>query len=99
MVDPNRLLEFFERHSDKLHIAGTLDAGADRDRSDESERGATLNADVAIEAPTADEPVEPSAGVAHELLSFADWKLVNEVGLDAVSDIKRRHALLQPVIA
>src|SRR5262249_45260062 len=81
----NGILELLGGHADELDIA-------------QRERRAALNANVTVEAPATYQLIKPAAGVAQEGLAFSKGQFVDEVGLETVTDVEVRHALLQPQI-
>ena len=68
MVNSHCLLEVFRCHSNQLEIASVLLNGAAVIKQSvwrvKSERNAALDADIAVEAPAADQTILPSASIA-----------------------------------
>src|SRR2546426_5255107 len=99
-IDPNRLLQFFVRHPYQLDIADVLLGNyATHCLRIKDKRNAALDADVAVKAPPANQPVNQAVRAVQERLAFTEGQLVNKVRLETMSDVEWRHAFLQPKIS
>src|SRR5215211_171266 len=85
-VNTDGFLQVFRSHANQLHIT-------------HRERAAALDADVSVETPATEQAVHDTSGAAEELPALTDRQFVDEVGLEAVSDVERGHSSSQVKIS
>src|SRR5262249_33451145 len=81
-VNTDCVLQLFLAHAYELHVA-------------ERERIAALDADVAVKSPASEEAIHETISTTEEPAALTDRQFVDEVGLEAVGDIKRRQTSAQ----